>query len=310
VRRPRIIAGLAALSLTFPLASCASVAPKPAAEYGGVELADDDFTALLRSARDLPGIDRFVLGETAVTGDFARNLLTRWIAARVLEEDLERRGLGVSDDDRAALEAELIADPGSGWSEASPEVRVFFLDIFAVEEAFRLAGAPPDDELRAAYDAGAEVSGVVCTRHILTLTEADAVEVLDELDGGADFATLAAERSTDAASGANWGIIEPSPGAACFTTVQISQSLIPEYVDAAIAARPGVPTEPVQSQFGFHVILVRPFDEVADAVRNIVGGSASLEAEERLVTGASAEVNPKYGRWVAERALVLPVGRG
>ncbi len=91
---------------------------------------------------------------------------------------------------------------------------------------------PPKQEIRA--------------RHILLDDEAAAVEVIAELDKGADFATLASERSTgpSKARGGDLGY---------FTAEQ----MVPEFSQQAFALETGkYSSTPVQTQFGWHVIKV------------------------------------------------------
>ncbi|MDD7909309.1 MULTISPECIES: peptidylprolyl isomerase [Pseudovibrio] len=118
-----------------------------------------------------------------------------------------------------------------------------------------------EDDIKAAYDEQyADYKGdtEVSARHILLETEEDAKAVIAELDGGADFAELAKEKSTGP-SGQNGGQL------GFFGKGQ----MVPEFEEAAFAQEPGsYSKEPVKSQFGFHVILVeeareRPAPELA-----------------------------------------------
>ncbi|WP_062016589.1 peptidylprolyl isomerase, partial [Aureimonas sp. AU4] len=128
-----------------------------------------------------------------------------------------------------------------------------------------------DAELKTRYDA--EVAAMkpvdeVHAQHILVPTKEEAEAVIKELDGGKDFAAVAAEKSKDS-SGANGGDLGFfGPG-----------QMVPPFEAAAFALEPGTYTkEPVQSQFGFHVIKVlekrkqQPpaFEQVKDQVRQIV----------------------------------------
>lgn len=82
-------------------------------------------------------------------------------------------------------------------------------------------------------------------RHILVETQGSAQEIITALDGGAEFATLAAERSTGP-SGPNGGDL------GWFSPDQ----MVKPFSDAVIALDDGAYTKaPVQTQFGWHVIL-------------------------------------------------------
>ena len=86
----------------------------------------------------------------------------------------------------------------------------------------------------------------VHARHILLKSKEEAMAVIKELQGGADFATLAQQRSTgpSASNGGDLGFFR-------------REQMVPAFADAAFALQPGqITTEPVQTQFGWHVIKV------------------------------------------------------
>lgn len=93
---------------------------------------------------------------------------------------------------------------------------------------------------------GLEEVDEVKARHILVEDEAKARELIGKLDGGADFAELAKE-SSDGPSAANGGDL------GWFA----ESEMVPEFAKVAFATKPGTYTkDPVQTQFGWHVILV------------------------------------------------------
>ncbi len=105
-----------------------------------------------------------------------------------------------------------------------------------------------DDEVQAGYDAEyANFQGApeISASHILVENEDEAREIIQELEGGADFAELAQEKSIGP-SGPNGGDL------GFFGRGQ----MVPEFEAAAFELEPGEFTkEPVQTQFGYHVIL-------------------------------------------------------
>jgi len=87
----------------------------------------------------------------------------------------------------------------------------------------------------------------VRARHILVKTEAEAKDIIKQLDKGADFEKLAKEKSTDPGSGESGGDL------GYFT----KDKMVPEFADAAFKMEKGKYTEtPVHSQYGWHVIQV------------------------------------------------------
>jgi len=83
-------------------------------------------------------------------------------------------------------------------------------------------------------------------RHVLLKTKSDALDVIKKIDGGADFAQVARERSTGP-SASNGGDLN------YFTF----ETMVPEFAVAAFALDKGDYTrDPVKTQFGWHVIKV------------------------------------------------------
>jgi peptidyl-prolyl cis-trans isomerase C len=118
----------------------------------------------------------------------------------------------------------------------------------------------------------------VHARHILVKTEAEAKDIIAQLKKGADFETLAKQKSTDPGSGASGGDL------GYFT----KDKMVPEFADAAFKLDKGkVSDTPVHSQFGWHVIQVldkrsQPLptlDQVKPQLTNLV-----LQDEVRKVT--------------------------
>ena len=94
--------------------------------------------------------------------------------------------------------------------------------------AKQLADQALDEErVRPLYEAGAAESGIVCASHILVASEAEANEVIAEVEGGATFADVAAERSTDTGSAQNGGSL------GCVPAEQFEQQFVPEFVAGA-----------------------------------------------------------------------------
>jgi len=102
-------------------------------------------------------------------------------------------------------------------------------------------------------------------RHILVDTQAAAVALIDELQGGADFIKLAQEHST--------GPSGPSGGDLGWFT---AQAMVKPFSDAVATMEDGAfTTSPVQTQFGWHVILLEetrdgappPLESVSDVIK-------------------------------------------
>jgi len=108
-----------------------------------------------------------------------------------------------------------------------------------------------DEELQDYYDRqGTELNA----RHILVADEETANSLKKQLDEGADFAKLAEENSTDTGSGANGGNLDWfGPGA-----------MVPEFEEVAYGLEVDEISEPVASEFGFHIIQVLEKRQIED----------------------------------------------
>lgn len=103
-----------------------------------------------------------------------------------------------------------------------------------------------DEDIKAAYDERVTklASKEFNARHILVKTEDEAKAIIKEVNDGADFATLAKEKSTGP-SGSNGGSL------GWFK----AQTMVPAFANAVKAMSKGdVSKEPVKTQFGYHVI--------------------------------------------------------
>lgn len=117
----------------------------------------------------------------------------------------------------------------------------------AAAEQFLSANQPSEEEIQAEYEAQVKLAPTqqFKARHILVETQAAAQEAIQKLDGGADFQELAKESSTgpSAASGGDLGWFSPN-------------QMVKPFADAVAALEDGAYTkEPVQTEFGWHVIL-------------------------------------------------------
>lgn len=147
-----------------------------------------------------------------------------------------------------------------------------------------MQNAATEEELLAAYedaysdgDGGDEFNAA----HILLENEEDAKAVKAELDAGADFATLAKEKSTGP-SGPNGGAL------GWFSTGR----MVPEFEEAVIGMRSGEISAPVQTQFGWHVILLNERRKTAapefEDVREELAAKIRQEAVEARVNELTA----------------------
>src|SRR3984885_9155739 len=168
---------------------------------------------------------------------------------------------------------------------AFPRNRLLMDSLLAAEGK----AATNDAAMKQVYeDASKQISGEqeVRARHILVETEDEAKAVKAELDKGADFAELAKKKSKDpgASDGGDLGF---------FTKDQ----MVPEFSAVAFALDPGKISDPVKSQFGWHIIKVEEkrnrkppeFDQVKAQIETYVTRKAQADYVAKLREGAKIE---------------------
>src|ERR1700684_2477416 len=149
--------------------------------------------------------------------------------------------------------------------------------------------ATTDEAMKKVYeDASKQIGGEqeVHARHILVESEDEAKAVKAELDKGADFAELAKKKSKDpgASDGGELGF---------FTNAQV----VPGYSTVASALEPGKISDPVKSQFGWHIIKVEEkrnrkapeFDQVKAQIETYVTRKAQPDYVAKLRETAKVE---------------------
>lgn len=112
-----------------------------------------------------------------------------------------------------------------------------------------------DEEIKQYYEDNKDQFAKRDASHILVEDEKTAKEVKEKLDKGEDFAKLAKEYSKDTANAENGGNLgEFSKG-----------QMVKEFEDAVFALKEGEISEPIKTQFGYHIIKL---NKVADSVED------------------------------------------
>jgi peptidyl-prolyl cis-trans isomerase C len=150
-----------------------------------------------------------------------------------------------------------------------------------------------DADLKAAYDK--QIAGdnkyEYKARHILMKTKEEAESVIKELDKGANFADLA-KKSSDgpsAATGGDLGWFKPS-------------SMVKPFADAVAKMEPGtISKEPVQTEFGWHVIKLEERRDVKPPAFDTVKPQLQRQLEQEKMLAYMQELRAK-----ADVKVMLP----
>jgi peptidyl-prolyl cis-trans isomerase C len=273
-RRSTSLAAIAALLLVLPIAAgcskdSSSEAPQASASdpvvarVNGVDIRESDLTL---AEEDL-GADT-----QAVSPEAKREHLISYLADIIMVTQ--------------AADKKKLAD--------SPEFkrRLAFLRnklLMGYELQDEAKSALTNEALHQTYDEAVKSMGgqeEVRARHILVESEDEAKTLLDQIKGGADFATLAKEKSKDpgAAEGGDLGY---------FTKDQ----MVPEFADVAFKMYPGQLSNPVKTQFGWHIIKVEDkrakqppeFEKVKDQIEAYLARKSQTEFITKLRQSAKIE---------------------
>ena len=289
------------LLVALTLAACGGGSGAVAATVNGEDITVSDVEALIDTGE-----------ESTIPKETFTQFLGFDIQWRIVGEAAEEEFDIVVTDEEAVTEADAIFE-----ENGQDLTREEFLRTNGVTEQFLLQVArqqlldtqirgvltddvepPTQEEIDGAI---AEAEALYCASHILVATEAEASDALARIEDGEEFAAVAAEVSTDTGSGAQGGDLGCSP----------ADLFVAEFADALTTAEVDVPTDPVESEFGFHVILLREDevpteDEVIEALTAQGVGEATNAWFIEKVEAAEVSVDESYGTWQTNPPQVVP----
>lgn len=147
-----------------------------------------------------------------------------------------------------------------------------------------------EEEMKAVYDeesAKLQQTERVRARHILVGTEQEAKDILARLQKGEKFEDLAKQFSLDGSKdyGGDLGY---------FTQPE----MVPEFSKATFALKVGETSQPVKTDFGWHIIRLedrkqgaaQPFDQVKSAIRNVLLRKKVSETMEKIRSASKVEI--------------------
>jgi parvulin-like peptidyl-prolyl isomerase len=291
------------LALTATACGQALGSPRTAATINGDQISVAELEPLVAGGGGVDPATGQPTSETVTTVQVLSNLAL----ITIIEQQISERGGDpvTQNEVDEALQATIEQQGGPEAFQQALDAQGVSRETVRLDQRFQLAVdrltelladevEVSDEAVQAAYDqqfAQPQVS------HLLVATEEEAQAAIDRIEAGEDFAAVAQDVSTDPGSAANGGALGPlQPGA-----------FVPEFEEAALALEPGELSEPVQTQFGFHVIRTtapQPLEDVRGQIEEQVVGQ---QVQQRLtevvfdaLLSAEASVNPRFGRWAPE----------
>jgi foldase protein PrsA len=235
-----------------------------------------------------------------------KEALDTLISDKVINLELKKKGLEVSETDIDAELQKMIAQYGgqetfnqavASYGYTEDDIRK---NIKMNLSATKLVGADveiTDADMKAYFDqnkATFDVPEQVKANHILVADEAIAKEVKAKLTAGGDFAALAKEYSTDESNkeqGGELGFFSRG-------------DMVPEFENVAFSLKAGEISEPVKTQFGYHIIKVTEKKEAKAATYEESKAQINdILMAEKLPTVFDAWMQEKHTEYKIENLL-------
>lgn len=308
--RLRLLILLITSALT--VSGCAAFEPA-AAVVGPHKIDDDDFVRLLdfvladpRFAEQAPAAD-----PEGQRQELIRQVLTFLIQQQVIEEKATEEGIRPDEQEVEELLEQQIQQVGgrealdeqlerSGATMA--DVRgLMRAQVLRADVAQTVVDQEVSDEaLRAAYEERAREFTQVHASHILVSSEEEARRISAQANPS-NFARLARRFSEDQGSAPNGGDLG----------TRAVSDYVEAFANAVIEIPEGEVGGPVQSEFGYHVILVHrreaiPFEEARDRLVEELAPDAFRQWMLGRLRSLTVRVNPRYGTFNDETGEVVP----
>jgi len=306
VLTPRRLISLTVLALTVmtTATSCSSVT-KDAARFNDESLSNSEFDDLLIGYA--AAVPEAFLASGNIDISTAQAVVQNWISTEAVVAALDEAGISITDEDLNSARTSLQAQ--TGFSDAAQIVQDFYVLAGASQAVANKNFGMIADDLKTLYEEKSTQSGAVCLRAILVKTQEEIDAVSARLAAGEDFGAVAQEVSVDSSATNGGALQDTTSGSSCLEQVAFESQVTPEFVTALADAKVGQVTASFEiPTVGWVVLLVRPFDEVADDVAGLIAGNGAVDAGRSALESAKVWVSPEYGRWDPATLGIVPVG--
>ena len=292
-RAPRHIIRTIALTFAAAIAitSCGGTAKSDAATVNGVSIQKATLESTISQLADAGQI---TLENGVAPMDAVRSVLAAIIRGEATSQVLAEYNVSVTDADTQAVIDQVSKD--AGYDTLGEDLKKLIIGLNSGDLALSRVKAPSEADVEKMYNEAPASVGALCAQHILVKDESTANEVLAKLNEGGDFKKLAGEYSTEPNAATTGGILGSTDGD-CISLSDYQSQFDADFTAGALLAKAGVPTGPVKSSFGYHIILIRPFADIKASLMLMLSKSPGM----MLMTGYLAThdviVASEYGRW-------------
>ena len=319
------------VALLLAISACSAFGAAPAATVDGSEISsksvsdemktirsNDAYRQVLEQSYGAPTLG--TAGKGTFDAAFVAQILSLRVWYQLIERDVDRRGLDLTND----IVSQAQSAMESQFQQLGPRVFTSFPKVYRDRLVRQRALiALVDQEItndigtdeRAFYNANKDEFAEICLSHALVglqdgktpeQAQAKAQKLYDAIKAGdKTFKEVATNESDD--TGAAQG------GGSLGCGSKLSLQFDPVFETAAFALKRGVVSEPVQTQFGSHLILVTKrsipaYDDVKDQVSSVMQAAHDERVNEylvRVICAGKVDVNPRYGTWTSQTCAGL-----
>lgn len=180
-------------------------------------------------------------------------------------------------------------DNDAEFVEVMNNMKKSMLQQYALRKMFNEISVTEED-IKSYYEANKEkfvTDEMVSASHILVDSQEKAYEILEDITDGMSFEDAASKFSSCPSKEAGGALGQFGKG-----------QMVPEFEDAVFAMQPGEISEPVKTQFGYHLIKMTEHTEKRNAsleeVYQEVKDACFMEKQEQLYINKKDELSNKY----------------
>lgn len=238
--------------------------------------------------------NQLVKNNGKVSGDDMSGILrvlVKWEAYKQFKDEF-----GLVEKPETIKKVQDAADNDARFADYPKSMQDLLIGLNIAETTLSEGAPPSAQRIQDLYTKSPASAGVLCLSHILVKTEAQARAVLKDLAEGADFAAEAKKKSIEPAAKTSGGALAVD-GEPCQTLDNAQTSFDADFVRGAIDAKPGVPSGPVKTQFGWHIILSHPYAKVSASIKNVLGDLPLQHLLNGFMATSDIKIASSYGSW-------------
>jgi parvulin-like peptidyl-prolyl isomerase len=311
VKRLLIIAVLLISGLLSACGTTENYAAKVNGNTISIKTIEDELHAVTSNPRYLAALDQQFGGsgngsglqsggDNTVNAQYTASVVFNRVLVALIDQADERENVTITPQQRAEAEQSVRSDLGEAalFDSLPASYRDYLINRQSSLTAL-LAARNTEAAQRAEYEKNKETYTEYCIRHILVQGQPEADAIRGRITSGEDFAAIARTSSLDNQGGAGGSAAEGG-SLGCVSGEDLSQYVAP-FRDAAKALAVNELSQPVQTDFGFHLVQVTsknlaPFEQVREQIARQLQNSSAFFMDQ--LKDAKVEVNPRYGKYV------------